>query len=530
MCGRVVDMQRSSFPSISSTKLSRDDRQLPKDPSSSPLSASEDDDTSSSVGHPVIKKDKERDDSQLTVQALNTDGTPRRPMNAFMIFARRRRPQVSAENSLLRTGEISKILSKEWTTMPMSEKQFYLDQAKRLKDTFNSKYPDYVYRRRPNNSRKKRKPDAALSPSLDAAASGDATEGSPEAYSFEYPPDADVLGMPSLRAIGLSRFDHRVGIPSDYDDNVGPSSAHSSSSPYSHPGHDYGLSRLDQHSSRTLPDPISARSAAQTSPLSLLPHQHLDDQHPYAPPHAHHYPSHSHHTSASYSPDLFGDSGAWGQAPSSVSSAHTPHPSHGYASSRERTLTALQIKSEDRSPPPQRPWSTTTSTSPSTSSSTSSHVSHASASGYAMQALSSPFYQQPPPPHPGPYPHQPPTPTSSTPSTSPETYFAPPIPPTQPYGSRSSYDDPVSEYGSSSSSGTLHHYPHDHGHGTLHASRSTSSLLMSRSLPSPHALTSSASAASANPYTLQSISSSNRLSSLPGSGYSSWDRERLGDH
>ena len=40
-------------------------------------------------------------------------------MNAFMIFARRRRPQVSAQNSLLRTGEISKILSKEWTTMPM---------------------------------------------------------------------------------------------------------------------------------------------------------------------------------------------------------------------------------------------------------------------------------------------------------------------------------------------------------------------------------------------------------------------------
>ena len=39
-------------------------------------------------------------------------------MNAFMIFARRRRPQVSAENQAMRTGEISKILSKEWVTMP----------------------------------------------------------------------------------------------------------------------------------------------------------------------------------------------------------------------------------------------------------------------------------------------------------------------------------------------------------------------------------------------------------------------------
>ncbi|KAH8111172.1 hypothetical protein DFH11DRAFT_1729648 [Phellopilus nigrolimitatus] len=99
----------------------------------------------------------------LTNQSLNSDGTPKRPMNAFMIFARRRRPQVSAANQMMRTGEISKILSKEWNSMPMSEKQFYLDQAKKLKDNFNSKYPDYVYRRRPNNSRRRRRADGSIS-------------------------------------------------------------------------------------------------------------------------------------------------------------------------------------------------------------------------------------------------------------------------------------------------------------------------------------------------------------------------------
>lgn len=98
--------------------------------------------------------------NSLIAQSLNADGTPKRPMNAFMIFARKRRPEVSAANQMMRTGEISKILSKEWNAMDISEKQFYLDQAKRLKDTFNSKYPDYVYRRRPNNSRKRRKNDA----------------------------------------------------------------------------------------------------------------------------------------------------------------------------------------------------------------------------------------------------------------------------------------------------------------------------------------------------------------------------------
>ncbi|CCM04269.1 uncharacterized protein FIBRA_06439 [Fibroporia radiculosa] len=96
----------------------------------------------------------------LTSQSLNADGTPKRPMNAFMIFARKRRPEISAANQMMRTGDVSKILSKEWNSMVMSEKKFYLDQAKKLKDNFNFKYPDYVYRRRPNNSRKKRKTES----------------------------------------------------------------------------------------------------------------------------------------------------------------------------------------------------------------------------------------------------------------------------------------------------------------------------------------------------------------------------------
>ncbi|KAF9779895.1 hypothetical protein BJ322DRAFT_1024303 [Thelephora terrestris] len=110
--------------------------------------------------HSSDDKDGSAFANSLIAQSLNADGTPKRPMNAFMIFARKRRPEVSAANQMMRTGEISKILSKEWNAMDISEKQFYLDQAKRLKDTFNSKYPDYVYRRRPNNSRKRRKNDA----------------------------------------------------------------------------------------------------------------------------------------------------------------------------------------------------------------------------------------------------------------------------------------------------------------------------------------------------------------------------------
>ncbi|KAG8817778.1 hypothetical protein FRC17_011099 [Serendipita sp. 399] len=97
----------------------------------------------------------------LIAQLINPDGTPKRPMNAFMIFARKRRPEVAADNPNLRTGEISKLLSAEWKQIDNESKQFYLTKAKELKENFTSIFPTYVYKRRPNNSRKRRKTEEA---------------------------------------------------------------------------------------------------------------------------------------------------------------------------------------------------------------------------------------------------------------------------------------------------------------------------------------------------------------------------------
>ncbi|GJE89282.1 hypothetical protein PsYK624_053790 [Phanerochaete sordida] len=136
---------------------------------------------SSSLGSRACKAERSAAEDPhlaLTSQTLNADGTPKRPMNAFMIFARKRRPQISAANQMMRTGDISKILSKEWNAMEMSDKKFYLDQAKKLKDNFNSKYPDYVYRRRPNNSRKKRKPDSEAQSPTEQSVGGDTDDAS----------------------------------------------------------------------------------------------------------------------------------------------------------------------------------------------------------------------------------------------------------------------------------------------------------------------------------------------------------------
>ncbi|KAH7908139.1 hypothetical protein BJ138DRAFT_1116113 [Hygrophoropsis aurantiaca] len=184
-----------------------------------------------------VELDVEGDiNASLTSQTLNTDGTPKRPMNAFMIFARRRRPQVSAENQSMRTGEISKILSKEWNAMAMSDKQFYLDRAKELKDNFNAKYPDYVYRRRPNNSRKRRRTDNGLGIPLDQPTMGDSADGyatSPD-YGDISPVDPVDTDDPTTNVNGQENRYMSVapGVPGHYDASIVPSQSRQSQPAY----------------------------------------------------------------------------------------------------------------------------------------------------------------------------------------------------------------------------------------------------------------------------------------------------------
>ncbi|KAK0460849.1 hypothetical protein IW261DRAFT_1570518 [Armillaria novae-zelandiae] len=170
-------------------------------------SGSDDGSTYNVYNDPQKSDGDPEDDAALTSQSLNADGTPKRPMNAFMIFARRRRPQVSAENQSMRTGEISKILSKEWSSMSPNDKQFYLDQAKQLKETFNSKYPDYVYRRRPNNSRKRRKTDASGMRAPDGSMPPDAGDDMPGDLGEPSPSDGDDSQADPLD-MGYSRMPH----------------------------------------------------------------------------------------------------------------------------------------------------------------------------------------------------------------------------------------------------------------------------------------------------------------------------------
>jgi transcription factor SOX1/3/14/21 (SOX group B)/transcription factor SOX9 (SOX group E) len=311
-----------------------------------------------------------------------------------------------------------------------ADKQFYLDQAKRLKETFNSRYPDYVYRRRPNNSRKKRRPDATTNPLLDPSTTGDTGDDFPVAHDFDY---QSVDGQDPARDLAPSRGSSHAGMASGYGDNSGGPSPHATISPYGYPTNEYSASHIPASGPR-LPH-LSSIHVHDHPPsgapsLASLPSHHYAD----TSMHSHGYPSHASQPSANGTssstcgPDHIAGSSLWGN----VRSDHgrTMQPTWTTAPPvipplsdqiRERGgPPTVHTKTEVYSDPSPRPWSTPTSQASPAISSASSHVSSQSSNGYPLQTLSSPFF---PPSHsPGAY--QSSASSSSTPSGSPENYYS----------------------------------------------------------------------------------------------------------
>ncbi|KAF8990638.1 high mobility group box domain-containing protein [Cyathus striatus] len=149
-------------------------------------------------------------------QTARKDGGPKRPMNSFLIFCRKRRAEIVQFNKSrgmkVQMGDISKKLHEEWKNMPASQKDKYKEFAAIVRKEFDERNPNYVYSRSPNNTRNKKKKNAnVINPHIPGRSP--AAQSGPEKAPPHYPREQSLQGQQQSPQLPLLMQQPMISIP-----------------------------------------------------------------------------------------------------------------------------------------------------------------------------------------------------------------------------------------------------------------------------------------------------------------------------
>ncbi|CAL8322118.1 unnamed protein product [Boreogadus saida] len=200
-----------------------------------------------------------------------TEPRIRRPMNAFMVWAKDERKRLAQQNPDLHNAELSKMLGKSWKALPVAEKRPFVEEAERLRVQHMQDHPNYKYRPRRRKQVKRIK-------RLDSG------------FLLHGPPDPHQACMDNLG--GLGYHDHPFQLPPPP-----PALGH-------YRGEGPGMGGGGYEGGYSMPTPDTSPLDAVDTDAMFFPSHGQDDGHMMSPysPYAHHHHHHHHAPAAEYPP------------------------------------------------------------------------------------------------------------------------------------------------------------------------------------------------------------------------------------